>query len=117
MSGEGFRPDVKSFFALPYAGRKPGQPKNALFLSLMPGELAPAPAATPTPAPTPGDTGSGDPPLAEGGTTGSGSACSVGGVESAVPIGVGLLYAFVLAEAARRRVTARRSEKRDGGVS
>lgn len=114
---EGFRPDVKSFFALPYTGRKPGQPKNALFLSLMPGELAPAPAATPTP--TPGETGSdpGDPPAADGGGKTSSGACSIAGVQSALPIGVALLYAFVLAEAARRRVQARRDENRIGGVS
>jgi MYXO-CTERM domain-containing protein len=39
----GYMPTVKSFFAMPYAGRVEGEPKNSLFLSLLPGEVPPPP--------------------------------------------------------------------------
>jgi hypothetical protein len=42
--GGGFRPDVRSFFVAPYTGRKDGEPKNALFLSLLAGQVDPAAA-------------------------------------------------------------------------
>jgi hypothetical protein len=35
----GFKPNVKSFFLAPHAAQKPGEPKNALFLSLVPAEV------------------------------------------------------------------------------
>jgi len=45
----GFRPGVKSFFIAPHTGRRPGEPKNSLVLSLVPGEVAePAPPEPPT---------------------------------------------------------------------
>lgn len=47
----GWRSEVKSFFALPYAGMRKGEEKNALFLSFVPGELTPT--ANPTPEPEP----------------------------------------------------------------
>lgn len=34
---DGFMPQVKTFFAFPVSGKKSDQPKNALFLSLVPG--------------------------------------------------------------------------------
>jgi MYXO-CTERM domain-containing protein len=39
----GYMPDVKTFFAFPYTGRVGDEPKNSLFLSLMPGEVPPPP--------------------------------------------------------------------------
>jgi hypothetical protein len=38
----GFMPNVTSFFAVPYTGRKPDEGKNALFLSLVPGHTTKA---------------------------------------------------------------------------
>ena len=35
----GFRPEVASFFARPSCGMQPGEPKNALFLSLLPAHV------------------------------------------------------------------------------
>jgi hypothetical protein len=48
----GFMPESKTFFAVPYTGRKPGEDKNALFLSFVPGHtleaVEPEPPADPT---------------------------------------------------------------------
>lgn len=33
-----FMPDAKTLFVMPVAGKKPGEPKNSMFLSLIPGE-------------------------------------------------------------------------------
>jgi MYXO-CTERM domain-containing protein len=35
---DGFMPDVETFVVAPLAGRKPGEPKNALWLSFVPGK-------------------------------------------------------------------------------
>lgn len=37
---KGFMPNVKTFFAVPYTGKKPDEGKNALFLSFVPGQTS-----------------------------------------------------------------------------
>ena len=97
----GFRPDVKTFFALPYAGRKPGQPKNALFLSLLPGEIVPA-SPGPGPTPTPGGSGPGGENPASGAPKAKG--CSVAGVPDELGLSMSFLFgSFVVCELIRRR--------------
>jgi MYXO-CTERM domain-containing protein len=73
----GYLSNVESFFVAPHAGRIPGDPKNALFLSLVPGKTdKPVVVAPPEEVEPPIEagatvtTGSGDP--STGVTTGSG---------------------------------------------
>jgi MYXO-CTERM domain-containing protein len=67
----GFMPNVKSFIAAPHGGRKSGDPKNSLFLSLMPGEVdAPQP---PDKNPVTGDNGTGIPGGPDNPGTGTGT--------------------------------------------
>ena len=73
----GYLSNVESFFVAPHAGRIPGDPKNALFLSLVPGKTdKPVVAAPPEEVEPPVDPGetttsSGEPTA--GATTGSGA--------------------------------------------
>lgn len=109
----GFRPEVKTFFALPYTGRKEGEPKNALFLSLLPGAVA---ASTPPPPPPDDGGGSGGggnpPPGGNGGvSTSSRGSCSIGDHELRGGVASGLLaLAYLSAFTAAWR-------RRKGGVS
>ncbi len=69
---DGYQSNVKTFFVAPHAGRVPGDPKNSLFLSFIPGAttlvVAPEPPdEIPVDAGTSATTGTGDP------TTGSGA--------------------------------------------
>lgn len=75
---DGYMSNVKTFFVAPHAGRVPGDPKNALFLSFIPGattkSVVPEPpheVETPIDASTSATTGTGDPTT--GATTGSGA--------------------------------------------
>ncbi|MFS8067815.1 MAG: hypothetical protein ACMG6S_15745, partial [Byssovorax sp.] len=72
----GYMSNVETFFVAPHAGRVPGDPKNALFLSLIPGKTdKPVVVAPPEEVEPPVDTGvttgSGEP--SAGATTGSGA--------------------------------------------
>ena len=71
---------VATFFVAPHAGRIPGDPKNALFLSLIPGKtdapVVPEPPKEVTPPvgmSTSATTGSGDPSTTTGGSGGAGA--------------------------------------------
>jgi MYXO-CTERM domain-containing protein len=74
----GYMSNVETFFVAPHAGRIPGDPKNALFLSIIPGKtnkpVVPEPpkeVVAPVDPSTSATTGSGDPTT--GATTGSGA--------------------------------------------
>lgn len=121
----GFMPNVATFFAAPHSGRMAGEPKNALFLSLVPGRTTmPATPQDPTAVtqgPISGGGSSsasgagsssgtnmeeptgGDPPFNPGQP--SGCACSVPGDDDAGNGGLALTLALglALAAAARRR--------------
>jgi hypothetical protein len=122
---EGFRPDVKSFFALPYTGMKPGQPKNALFLSLLPGEVAastnPGPEPTPTPGNGGGNNGGTQPGTGNGmGKVSGAGACSIGelgGGEVAGMAGLAAVYALTIAAVIRRRLHENGDKDSVGGES
>jgi MYXO-CTERM domain-containing protein len=94
-------PDVKTLFAMPIAGKKPGEPKNSLFLSLIPGEsnkplVADAPdGVDPTDTVLPGGTDAANQGNAQAGgcSTSSGSSSA----SAAALLALGLLLA------ARRR--------------
>jgi hypothetical protein len=85
----GYMSNVETFFVAPHAGRIPGDPKNALFLSLIPGKtdapVKPEPPKEVTPPvdmSTSATTGSGDP------STGSGSGgAGAGGGNNEEPSG------------------------------
>lgn len=106
----GYQSTVKSFFALPHTGRKKGEPKNALFLSLVAGgrDAIGSPAATPTP-PSGSDPGGEPPPPpvgARSGTVHGRAACSVGGLDSATApalISLAILGLFTVGAISRRR--------------
>jgi len=70
----GFMPNVKTFFAVPYTGRKPDEDKNALFLSFVPGHTT---KPIEPEAPDPGEVG----------TTSGGSTGETGGVTGAAASG------------------------------
>jgi hypothetical protein len=134
----GFMPNVKTFFAVPYTGRKPDEGKNALFLSFVPGYTtkavepeAPDPGEvdTTTSGGSSGDTsggstggseetnGGGETPTEANGPLGgrAGGACSVGGVGSgASGSAAGLLAALALAGVLRRPARRRRAARKEG---
>jgi MYXO-CTERM domain-containing protein len=118
----GYQPAIETFFVAPHAGRMPGDPKNALFLSFIPGKtdkpVVPEPPKEVTPPVDPSTsatTGSGNPSTgAGGGGAGGGNneeptgsfpsaqpascSCSVPGTESSsIPGGLGGLTALGLA--------------------
>lgn len=125
----GFMPNVATFFVAPHSGRIVGDPKNSLFLSLIPGKTDKAtPPTDPTSVTQEGVIGGGTPPPtgSVGGTTPppssgnnmenpdpdfntgpSGCACSVPGSDNgsqsglAFALGLGLAIAF----AARRKAS------------
>lgn len=72
----GFKSGVRSFFVAPHTGRRPGEPKNALVLSMVPGEVAePAPPEPPTtnePSGSSAATGAGPEPEGSGGAPANG---------------------------------------------
>lgn len=69
---DGFKPNVKTFFAAPIAGRMPGEEKNALIMSLIPGEVETPVAPEPPTSGSAGAGGSGS----TGATSGAGGASS-----------------------------------------
>jgi MYXO-CTERM domain-containing protein len=86
----GYQPTVATFFVAPHAGRMPGDPKNALFLSFIPGKTdKPVMPEPPTDVMPPVDmstgvtTGSGDP--STGVTSGSGAGGG-GGDSGGMPV-------------------------------
>ncbi len=102
----GYMKDVKSFFVAPIPGRVPGDYKNSLFLSFIPGQSDavlqpgnPAPADAP-PTPSTDNSGSTTPPPASS----SGCACSTPGTssDSGTMLG-GLALVGLVIGATRRR--------------
>jgi hypothetical protein len=98
----GFLPTVKSFISAPYSGRNPSEPKNALFLSLVPAETSvpitqptpPAPLPPSTSDPTAGAPSSGTrPPSAWGCGVGATAASGVGELSLGVGCALGLACA------------------------
>jgi MYXO-CTERM domain-containing protein len=101
-----FMPFAETLFVMPIAGQKPDQPKNAMFLSFIPGKSDEKLTAgkvgdgTDTPIQAPG---SGQTPA----TGEQAGGCSVGsGSESSSERGVWLLFGLALAWITRRRRAA-----------
>ena len=98
-----FMPSVKSLFVMPVAGKKPGEPKNSMFLSLIPGESNEALSAE-----APDDVG----PIVEAGPMGGAldqsntqaGGCSVGGGASSGSAAALLALGLLLVVRRRREV-------------
>lgn len=100
-----FMPDVENFIVMPVAGQKPGEPKNALFMSLIPGKSNKALSCEGDCGPTGTTPTGGDGPSVASPTAGSNeqaSGCSTSPAGSSGVAGVALI-GLALAMAARRR--------------
>jgi MYXO-CTERM domain-containing protein len=102
----GYMADVKSFFVGAVHGRVPGDAKNSLFLSLVPGHMDKKPAPqNPIPAgetPSTGDEGHNNQPKNSSSDSG-GCGCSTPGTSVPGGLAAGVGAALALVVIARRR--------------
>lgn len=104
----GFMADVKTFFAGAVHGRVPGDEKNSLFLSLIPGQMDKKPIPqNPVPAGEESPTESTDPNANNGPKSDSGCGCATPGTTStntaAALAGVALAFGIVVTRRRRAR--------------